>query len=103
MVCRTCMRSPRVLIRVRRAILYLRQVVYLVHDDVGLHLEFGRRVFFFTVQRNAISEVSAESARERVRTVTEGLMSSAELEEQRLPEAPRALDLELDKQPWTDY
>ena len=53
-------------------------------DDVGLHLEFGRRFFFFTVQRNATNEVSAESA--RMRTVTEVLMSSAE--EQRLPEAP---------------
>ena len=49
-------------------------------DDVGLHLELGRRFFFFTVQRNATNynEVSAESARERVRTVTEVLMSSAE-------------------------
>ena len=57
-------------------------------DDVGLHLEFGRRFFLFTVQRNATNEVSAESARERVRTervrtVTEVLISSAE--EQRLP------------------
>ena len=52
-------------------------------DDVGLHSEFGRRFFLFTVQRNATNEVSAESARERVRTVTEVLMSSAE--EQRLP------------------
>ena len=43
--------------------------------DVGLHLELGRRFFFFTVQRNATNynEVSAESARERVRTVTEVL------------------------------
>ena len=46
-------------------------------DDVGLHLEFGRRFFLFTVQRNASNEVSAESARERVRTVTEVLISSA--------------------------
>ena len=52
-------------------------------DDVGLHLEFGRRFFLFTVQRNATNEVSAESARDRVRTVTEVLISSAE--EQRLP------------------